>query len=109
MGLPRTEDPFWACPYTMPDGHGLGKSYCPRGKEDGIHVVIPFLYHLANFPKLINIGWGVSVSEPNFTSDSVKVYFRHEFLKAIGARICLFIKGGDTPKIVRLTSRSGGH
>ena len=35
-------------------------------------MVIPCLYHMAKFPKLINIGWGVSVSEPKFTSDVVK-------------------------------------
>ena len=63
----------------MPDGHELVEEYCPRGKEYEIHVVIPCLYHLYNFPKLINIGWGISVSEPKFTSDGVKAEFRHEF------------------------------
>ena len=84
----------------MPAGHGLVEADFPRGKEFGIHVVIPCLYHLANLPKLINIGGGggVSVSEPKFTSDGIKAAFRHEFPKAIGEWICLFIKGGDTPK-----------
>ena len=85
MGLTRTEDPSWACPSAMPDGHGLVKADLPRGKEDGSHVVIPCLYHLANLPKLINIGWGVSVSEPKFTSDGVKAAFIDEFPGAIGA------------------------
>ena len=98
MVFPRTEDLSWACPSAVLDGHGLAKADCSRGKEDEIHVVIPFLYHLANFPKLINIGWGVSVSKPKFTSDGVKLVFRHKLPEVIGAWICLLIKGGDTPK-----------
>ena len=85
MGLPKAKYPSWAYPSVIPDGHGLIEADCPRGKEDKSHMVIPCLYHLANLPKLINIGWGVSVSEPNFTSDVVKAMFRHEFPKAIGA------------------------
>ena len=50
-------------------------------------MVIPCLYHMANFPKLINIGWGVSVSEPKLMSDGIKTAFRHELLQAIGAWI----------------------
>ena len=72
-------------------------------------MVIPCLYHLENFPKLINIGWGVSVSEPKFTSDGVNAEFIHESPQAIGAWICLVIKGGDTPKIFPLPYRAGGH
>ena len=104
MGLPRTEDSYWACTYAMTDGHGLVKADFPRCKEDGSHVVIPCLYHLVNLPKLINIGWGVSVGEPKFTIDGVKASFRNEFPQAIGAYICLFVKGGDTPKILSLQS-----
>ena len=52
----------------MPDGHGLVEEDCPRGKEYGSRVVILCLYHLANFPKLMNIGWGVSGGETKFTS-----------------------------------------
>ena len=78
MGIHRTEDPSWARPSDIPDGHRLVKTDLPRGKEDGSHVVIPCLYHMANLPKLINIGWGVSVIEPKFTSNGVKVMFRHE-------------------------------
>ena len=85
MGLPRTEYPSWACPPAMSDGHGLVEAYYPRGKEYGSHAVIPCLYHLDNLPKLINIGWGVSVSEPKFTSDCIKATFRQESPKAIGA------------------------
>ena len=77
MGLPRTEDPSWSCTYAMPDGHGIVEVDCSRGNEDGSHVVVPCLYHLENFPKLINIGWKVSVSELKFTSDGVKAAFRH--------------------------------
>ena len=69
MGLPRTDDLSWACPSAIPDGHGLVEADFPRGKEYGSRVVIPCLYHLVDFPKLINIGWGVSVSEPKFMSD----------------------------------------
>ena len=72
-------------------------------------MVIPCLYHMDNFPKLINIGWGVSVSETKFMSDGLKAAFRHEFPEAIGAWVCLLIKSGDTPKIVPLPSRAGGH
>ena len=90
----------------MPDGHVLVEADLPRGKEYVIHVVIPCLYHLANFPKLINIGWGVSVSEPKFTSDGIKVEFRYESPEAIGAWIFLLIKGGDTPNILPLPSIS---
>ena len=93
----------------MPDGHVLVKAYFPRGKEDGSHVVIPCLYHLANLTKIINIGWGVSVSEPEFMSDGVKVAFIHEFPEAIRTWIFLLIKGGDTQKILPLPSRAGGH
>ena len=64
---------------------------------------------MKNLPKLINIGWGVSVSEPKFTSDGVKLVFRHELYEAIGAWICLLIKGGNTPKILPLPSRVDGH
>ena len=109
MGLLRTEDPSWACSYAMPYGHGIFDTDYPRGKEYGIHVVIPCLYHLEKFPKLINTGWGVSVSEPKFTSDGVIAVFRHEFPEAIGAYIFLFINGGDTPKILPLPSRAGGN
>ena len=77
MGLPMTEDPSWACPYTIPYGHGLVETDFPRGKGGGIHVVIPCFYHLENFPRLINVGWVVSVSEPKFTSDGVKAAFRY--------------------------------
>ena len=59
MGILRTEDTSWECPYAMSDGHGLVDAYLSGFKEDGIHVVIPCLYHLENFPKLINIGWGL--------------------------------------------------
>ena len=93
----------------MPDVNGLVEAYFPRGKEDGIHVVIPCLYHLEILPKPINIGWGFSISEPRFTSDGVKAGFIHEFPEAIRVCICLFIKGVDTPKIVPLPSRTGGH
>ena len=93
----------------MPDGHGLVKEYFPRGKEYGIHVFMPCLYHMDNLSKLINVGWGFNVSGPKFTSDIVQAVFRHEFPKAIGAYICLLIKGGDTPKIVPLPPRAGGH
>ena len=93
----------------MPDGHVLVEVDFPRGKEDGTNVVIPCLYHLANFPKPINIGWGVSVSEPKFTSDGVKVAFRQKLSQAIGSWICLLIKGGDTPKTLPLPSIAGGH
>ena len=72
-------------------------------------MVITCLYHLENLPKIINIGCGVSVGEPKFTSDGVKASFRHELPKAIGAWICLLIKGGDNPKIPPLPSRAGGH
>ena len=109
MGIPRTEDPSWACPSYIPDGHRLVEAYLPRGKKYEIHVVIPCLYHLANFPKLINIGWGVSISGPRCTSDGVKAEFRHEFPEAIRVCICLLIKGVDTPKIVPLPFRKGGH
>ena len=61
------------------------------------------------FPKLINNGWEVSVSEPKFMSDGVKAEFIHEFAKAIGSWNCLLIKWGDTPKILPLPSRAGGH
>ena len=88
----RTEDQSWACPSDMPYLHGLVESDLPRGKEDGNHVVIPCLYHLENFPKIINIGWGVSFNEPKFTSDGVKSAFKHELPKAIGAWIYLLIK-----------------
>ena len=70
---------------------------------------VPCFYNLDILPRLINIGWDVSVSEPKFTSDVVKSEFRYEFSDAIGAWICLLIKGGDTPKIVPLSSRAGGH
>ena len=98
MGLPRAEESSWACPYAIPDGHGIVKTYFPRDKEDGSHVVVTCLYHLVNLPKLINLGWGFIVSEPTFTSDIVKAAFRHELLEAIGAWICLLIKGGDSRK-----------
>ena len=107
MGLLWKEYPSWACPYDIPDGYGLVEADCPRGKEYGSHTVILCLYHMDNFSKLINIGWGVSVSEPKFTSDGVKSAFRHQFNEAIGAWICPFIKGGDTPNILPLPSRSG--
>ena len=93
----------------MPDGHGLVEAYFSRGKEYGIHVVIPCHYHLANLPKLINIGWGVSGSEPNFKSDGIKTAFRHELPQAIWSWICLLVKGFDTSKIIPLTPRAGGH
>ena len=93
----------------MPDGNGLVEVDFPRGKEYGSHVVIPCFYHLVNLPKLINIGWGVSVSEPKFTSDGVKAEFRKELPKSIGACICLLIKGGEAPKIVPLPSIAGVH
>ena len=85
MGLPRKEDPFWACPSDILDGYGLVEVDCPKDKEYGSHVVIPCFYHLANLANLINIGWGVSVSEPKFTSDGVKAAFIDEFPGAIGA------------------------
>ena len=109
MGLPRTEDPYWACPSDMPYGNGIVEADCPTGKEGGSHVVIPCLYHLDKLTKLINIGWEVSVSETKFMSDGVKAAFRHEFPEAIGAFICLLIKGVDTPKILPLPSRTCGH
>ena len=93
----------------MIDGHGIAEADFPRVKGDGSHVVIPYLYHMVNFPKLINIGWEVSVSEPKFKSDGVKSAFRHEFLETIRGWICLLIKGVDTPKIVPISSRADGH
>ena len=110
MGLPMAEDPSWAFPSTIPNRYGLVKADYPRGKEDGSHVVIPYLYHLENFPNLIHVGWGGgSVSESKFTIDGVNAAFRHEFSQTIGAWICLLIKGGDTPKTFPLLSRAGGH
>ena len=98
VGLTRTEDPSWACPSAIPDGNVPVDADFPRGKEDGSHVVITYLrgkedgshvvitclYHLENLPKLINIGWEVSGSEPRFRSDGIKLAFRHEFPKAMG-------------------------
>ena len=109
MGLPRTEYPSCAYPSAIPEGHGTAEVDPSIGKKYGSHVVIPCLYHTVNFPKLINIGWGISVSEPKFTSDVVKVVFRPEFPQTIGACIFLLIKGGDTPKILSFPSREGGH
>ena len=109
MVLPSTEDPSWACPSDMPYGNVLVEAYFPIGKEDRSHVVIPRLYHLDHLQKLINIGWRVSVIEPNITSYEVKPVFRHELPEEIGAWIFLLIKGGDTPEIFPLPSRAGGH
>ena len=95
-----TEDLSYSCPSVIPDLHGLAKAYFQRGKEYGSHVVIPCLYHLANLPKLIHIGLGVSFSKPKFMSDGVETVFRHAFPQAIGAYICPLIKVGDTPKIL---------
>ena len=78
MGISRKEDPSWECPSAIPDGHGLVEAYDPIGKEDGSNVVIPCLYDLENWPKIINIRWGVSVSEPKLKSEGVKATFRHE-------------------------------
>ena len=63
-------------------------------------MVIPCLYHLDFFPKLINIRWEVSVSLPKFMGDGIKAAFRYEFPQAVGALIFFLIKGGDTPKIL---------
>ena len=93
----------------MPYENVLVEADRPISKEDVCRVVIPYLYHLANFPRFINIGWGVSVIEPKFTCDGVKVDFGHELPKAIGAWILLLIKGEDTPKNVPLSYRPGGH
>ena len=109
MELPRKEYPSWEFPSAMPDEHVLIEVDCARGKEDVCRVVIPCLYHLAKFPRFINKRWGVSVIEPRFKSDGVKAYFRHEFPKTIGAWIFLLIKGGETPKNVPLSYRSGGY
>ena len=59
----------------MAYGHVLAKSDFPRGREDGSHVVISCINHLAALPKLINLGWGVSVSETKFTNDGDKALF----------------------------------
>ena len=75
MGLTRTEDPSCACPYARPDENGLVEADCPRGKEYRSDVVIPFLYHLENFPKLINI-WGGGVVLVNLSS-RVMILKRH--------------------------------
>ena len=93
----------------MPDGHGIVGVDFPRGKEYVSRIFILCIYHLARFPKLIKIGWGVSVSEPKFTSNDINLVFRHEFPEAIGEWICLLIKWGDNPKIFSPPSRSGGH
>ena len=91
----------------IPDGHGIVEADFPRGKEDGSHLVIPYLGHLKKVPKIINIGWGVGVSAPKFTSDRVKAVFRHEQSQVIGAWICFLVKGNENPKILPLTSRAG--
>ena len=83
-GVSKYKNPYQAYPYDILDVHGLIEAYCPRGKEDRSHVVIPCLYRLEIFPKITNIGWGISVSEPKFTSDGVKAVFRHELPKEIG-------------------------
>ena len=93
----------------MSYGYGIAEADFLRGMEDGSHVVIPFLYHMENFPNFINIGWGVSVSEPKFTSDDIKSAFIHQFHQDTGAWICLLIKGGDTPKILPHPSIAGGN
>ena len=93
----------------MPDGHGIVEADFPRGKQYVSCIVILCIYHLARFPKLIKIGLGFSVSEPKFTSDDINSEFRHEFAEVIGEWICFLIKWGDTPKILSLPSRSGGH
>ena len=108
MVLTRTEDLSWACPSAVPDGHGLVEADFLRIKEYGSRVVIICLYRLDNFPKLIDIGWGVSFIEPRFTSDGVKAAFRNKIPKAIRAWIFLLIKWGDIPKILPLPYRSGG-
>ena len=111
MWIPSTyaEDTLWVCPYAMLDGHGITETYFSRGKEYGINGIIPCLYHLENLTKLINIGWGVSFSEPKFKSDGVKASFRNEFPREIGEWICLLIRGSDTPKTPPLPSRAGGY
>ena len=71
-------------------------------------MVFSCLYHLANFPKLINIGWGVSISKPKSTSDGVKVAFINGFSEAIGAWICLVILQKSSifhPEQVEINSR----
>ena len=83
--LPGTENQSWESPSEMPDGHVLVEKDYPRSKEDGSRLFIPCLYHLGNFPRLINKGWGVSVIKTKFMSDGVKADFRHAFPKAIGA------------------------
>ena len=76
MGLLITAYPSWVCPSAMPDGHRLVEADFLKGKEYVSHVVIPRLYHLASFPKLINIVRGVRVSETKLTNDGVKSEFR---------------------------------
>ena len=109
MGILRKEDTSWACPSTMTDEHGLVEADWPRGKEYRSPVVITYLYPMMNFPKIINIGWVVSVSEPKFTIDGIKAAFRNEFPQEIGEWICLFIKGVGTPKPLHIPSKTGGH
>ena len=110
MGISREEYPYWACQSAITYGNVLVKSYLPICRGYGRHVVILCLYHLVNLPRLINIGWGVSVSEPKFTSDGVKASFINDcFPDAIGVWICLLIKGGGTTKTLPLPSRAGGH
>ena len=72
-------------------------------------MVIPCLYYLAKFPKLINMWLDVIVIELKFMSDGIKADFRHNFSQAIGAWICLLIKGGDTPEVLTFPYRSGVH
>ena len=93
----------------MPDGHGLIEVDCPTGKEYGSYVVITCHYHLVKFPNLTTYGGGASVIEPKFMSDGVKAECRHEFTQAIGAWICLLLRGSDTPKTLPLPSIADGH
>ena len=109
MNFPRTEDPSWACTFAMPDRNGILEEDLPRDKEDGSCVVIPCFYYQENLPKLLNIGWSVSVSEPQSMSDGVKAALGYDFPKSIRALIFFLNKGGDTLKILPLPSISGGH
>ena len=81
------EYPSWACTYAMLDEHGIFRHISQEARK----IEVMWSFHAFTvwviFPKLINIGWGDSVSKHKLISDSIIRMLRHEPPQEIG--ICI--------------------
>ena len=64
----------WTCELVCPDAHGLIQTVHEPWREDCIHVCLPCINHLSNFPKRISKSRWILICESNHTQNEIESF-----------------------------------